>query len=83
MQMCMLCRQNLSCKFTVTTQSNGFRVRLRAQGDAAGVQLMLERLQTILFEMKVGERVRSSSLCVRGTGGVIFEKSLGGLLADF
>jgi hypothetical protein len=27
----------------------GEQVRLRAQGDAAGVQLMLEHLQTILF----------------------------------
>jgi hypothetical protein len=45
----------------------GEQVRLRAQSDAAGVQLMLERLQTILFEMKVGERVRSARCASEGS----------------
>jgi hypothetical protein len=36
------------------------QVRLRAQGDAVGAQRLLEHVQTIPFEMTVGERLPSA-----------------------
>jgi hypothetical protein len=57
---CFLCNpagdpEQLGERFRVI----GEQVRLRAQGDAAGAQKLIEHLQTIPFEMTVGERVPS------------------------